>query len=631
MRARFRWFRGTRVIAGALVLACSAGSVVAAEAQPAGGGEAGSRLDTRLRRVVAEQRAERQQVIIRVRAGAIAAVRRHLTARGDAVLHEHRSIDSLTALVSSRDLAALSHHPGVLGVSSDAGVQASGQLLGGLLGTVLNVAGGLLDTVGGVLHTAGTIVDPRTPTAGPAVTPAFVRATLGVPATWSGRGVGVAVIDSGLEMSSEFQGRVTAFYDFTGGRAQATTASDDYGHGTHVASTIGGSGALSYNREHRGLAPGVRFVVLKVLDANGAGQTSDVIRAIDFAVAHRVRFGIDIINLSLGHPIYEPAATDPLVQAVERATDAGLIVVAAAGNFGRHPETGVQGYAGVTSPGNAPSAITVGALATGESVKRSDDRIADYSSAGPTWYDAHVKPDIVAPGHNLVAAAARRGTLYRTYPHLRHSDSDYMRLSGTSMATAVGSGAVALMLEAHRQAHPDAPALTPNAVKAALHYTALDVRNDLGLPYDPLRQGAGALNGKGALEMARAIDPARPSGSYWVASMPSPWTSIGGETNAWGQGIIWGSSVLWGNAVFVNQRAWAAGIIWGSQVTWSSGIIWGSNVVWGESARTWSSGIIWGSHTIGASSDDGIIWGSSGSTAAGTSWKTLTGEETALR
>ncbi len=158
------------------------------------------------------------------------------------------------------------------------------------------------------------------------------------------------MIDSGLEMSSDFQGRVMAFYDFTGGKTRATQPFDDYGHGTHVAGTIGSSGARSYDRDYRGLAPNVKLLVLKVLDAEGAGFTSDVIRAVDFAVANRDRFNIDIINLSLGHPIFEPAATDPLVQAVERATRAGIIVVAAAGNLGKNPETGLPGTRGSLRP-----------------------------------------------------------------------------------------------------------------------------------------------------------------------------------------------------------------------------------------------------------------------------------------
>ncbi len=120
----------------------------------------------------------------------------------------------------------------------------------------------------------------------------------------------VAVIDSGIHPSSAFAGRIKAFYDFTSGSIRARAAFDDYGHGTHVAGLIGGlqgSADLAYE----GVAPGVQFVGLKVLDKNGGGRTSDVIRAIEFAVANKRRFGIDIINLSLGHPIFEPAAIRP--------------------------------------------------------------------------------------------------------------------------------------------------------------------------------------------------------------------------------------------------------------------------------------------------------------------------------
>src|SRR5206468_7710232 len=97
-----------------------------------------------------------------------------------------------------------------------------------------------------------------------------------------------------------------------------------------------------------------------------------------------------------------------------------------------------------------------------------DDRIPDYSSAGPTWYDAFVKPDVVSPGHNIVAAAAKKGYLYQTYPQLKADNSNYMILSGTSMATAVTSGSIALMLEANRSAHPYSSALTPNSVTAVV-------------------------------------------------------------------------------------------------------------------------------------------------------------------
>src|SRR5438874_7257789 len=431
------------------------------------------KLDIHLRAALDAGTNDAQRVIIRVRPGERAALRRMLSERGDQIVAEYESFDAVTAVVAAVDLERLSEQQQIISVSSDAVVRA--KLLGGLLGGVLNLVGGVVNI----------LLPNGADTSGPAVPPQVLRDTLGLGSTWTGKGIGVAVIDSGLELSSEFDNRLTAFYDFTKGDIR-TTAYDDYGHGTHVAGTIGGSGALSYNRDYRGLAPKVKFTIFKVLDKNGAGYTSDVIRAIDFAVANRAALGIDLINLSLGHPIYEPAASDPLVQAVERASRAGVIVVAAAGNYGKNPTTGEVGYAGITSPGNAPSAITAGALRIEDTVLRSDDAIPDYRSRGPTWYDGFAKPDFVAPGHNIIAVAAKQGTLYKTYPQLKADNSNYMRLSGTSMATAVTTGVIALMLEANRYyiSYPYHPSLTPNAVKAMLQYSAVAVHNPAGLEYN---------------------------------------------------------------------------------------------------------------------------------------------------
>ena len=133
-------------------------------------------------------------------------------------------------------------------------------------------------------------------------------------------------------------------------------------------------------------------------------MTSDVNPgALEFAVANRQALNIRIVNLSLGHPILAPAADDPLVQAVESAVRAGLIVTVSAGNWGRNPVTGELGYAGIGSPGNAPSAITTGASDTKNTLTRSDDSVAPYSSRGPSRDDGFAKPDILAPGHKMVS------------------------------------------------------------------------------------------------------------------------------------------------------------------------------------------------------------------------------------
>lgn len=571
-----------------------------------------ARLDATLKAVVAQQVLEPQRVIVTVRAGRRDAMRRLLTSHGDSVLAEHPELDAITAIVHAEDLPGLAGAADVLSIAADAVVRP----------TALDPVSSLTGTVNTLANLVGNVVLPGSgDTSGPAVHPAVLRTTLGVSdSPWTGRRIGVAVIDSGLEMSSEFKGRVTEFYDFTNGRVAATSPYDDYGHGTHVAGTIAGSGNLSRGNGYRGLAPSVKLVVLKVLDKNGAGYTSDVIRAIDFAVKNRERFGISIINLSLGHPIAQPAATDPLVQAVERASRAGVIVVVAAGNLGTNPTTGLPGYAGITSPGNAPSAITVGAARTDDTISRGDDRIPKYSSAGPTWYDAFVKPDLVAPGHNIVAVGAKASAIYNTYPKLRAADPDYIRLSGTSMATAVVTGAIAQLLEANQSVNAEHP-LTPNAVKAILQYTSVEIRNELGLEYDPLRKGAGALNARGAIDHAQAIDTSAPLGLPWLMTSPVPWTQIGGESLTWNQGVIWGSAVIWGSTTSVNEYAWGNAVIWGSTSTWGSAVIWGSNIVWTDS-QAWGNAVIWGSDAIGYTDGNAVIWGSTaGLTAESTAWR----------
>ncbi len=311
----------------------------------------------------------------------------------------------------------------------------------------------------------------------------------------TGAGVGVAVVDSGIDgTAAEFQGRISAFYDFTtraGRSGKTSTAIDDYGHGTHVAGLIGAS-SLTF----AGIARKVHFVGIKVLDANGAGKTSDLIKAIEFLDANKSKLNIHIINLSLGHPILEPAATDPLVQAVEKAVAAGLVVVTSAGNYGQNPTTGESGYAGITSPGNAPSVITAGSLDVHGTADRRDDTASPFSSRGPTWYDGFAKPDVLAPGHGLFSTSAEGSTLARTTSTLSTSGAA-VKLYGTSMAAATTTGVVALLLEANRAAFPAAGRdLPPNAVKAMLQFSAVPVRESASGPeLDLLTQGAGGLNG----------------------------------------------------------------------------------------------------------------------------------------
>ena len=302
----------------------------------------------------------------------------------------------------------------------------------------------------------------------------------GIPGV-TGQGIGVAVIDSGITIHTALKGKVVASVSML---ADDQSTADEYGHGTHVAGIIAGARTSTTSLYPSGIAPGVQLVNIRVLGDNGSGFTSDVIAGIDWAIANRARYNIRVINLSLGHPVMEPAVTDPLCDAVRRAVSAGIVVVAAAGNAGQTAD-GVPILGGITSPGNSPYAITVGAIDTKGTTSRSDDAVAPYSSRGPTKFDSVVKPDLVAPGSRLVSLEAVSSYLPLTYPLLHRAgvgNNAYMHLSGTSMAAPVVTGAAALLLQG-------TPSLTTAHVKMALQSGATPI-DDGGL----MGAGAGSLN-----------------------------------------------------------------------------------------------------------------------------------------
>jgi serine protease AprX len=316
------------------------------------------------------------------------------------------------------------------------------------------------------------------------VTAAAVGANIANSYGWTGQGVGVAIIDSGIanpvhQDLTDSSGKSRVSYSTY--LRQESTTDDLYGHGTHIAGMIGGRGTDStgpqYTRTFKGVAPGVTFVTFAVLDQHGAGVDSNVIEAIQQAIALKSKYNIRVMNLSFGRPVFQSYRTDPLCQAVEQAWKAGIVVVVAAGNNGRDNFFGTEGYGTINSPGNDPYVITVGAMRTMGTVTRSDDALATYSSKGPTLIDHIVKPDIVAPGNQIRSTLALDGRLRHQYPvndvdlsyyvkggSTQHGDQ-YYEMSGTSMATAVVSGAAALLIQKD-------PSLTPDQVKARLMLTA---------------------------------------------------------------------------------------------------------------------------------------------------------------
>jgi len=441
--------------------------------------------------------------------------------------------------------------------------------------------------------------------------------TIGAPAAReqygvTGRGVGVAVIDSGINNDhDDLFRRLQHFKDFTIETSPASwysnQARDGFGHGTHVSGIIAGSGYDSGGK-HKGMAPGARLISLKVLDSNGGGYVSDVIAAIDYAISVKSNYNIRVINLSVASGVYESYWLDPLTLAAKRAVDAGIVVVAAAGNLGVNAQGEAQSGA-ITSPGNAPWVLTVGASSHQGTARRSDDIIGSFSSRGPTWIDFAAKPDIVAPGVGIVSLSDPYSTLYESLPNLLVKGSwelwykPYLSLSGTSMAAPVVAGTVALMLEAN-------PSLTPNAVKAILQYTAEDHSS-----VNSLAEGAGLLNARGAVRLARFF--ASPTGGIGEMS-----DSIEGEQIAWARHIIWGNYRITDGVPLPGSNAWATGQRWGAldtpqgdPVVWGAraddNIVWSTskddsgNIVWSTAQTDDSGNIVW---STGLASDDNIVW-----------------------
>ncbi|MGO9087705.1 MAG: S8 family peptidase [Candidatus Sulfotelmatobacter sp.] len=459
----------------------------------------------------------------------------------------------------------------------------------------------------------------------------YTDAAMNVSAAWSagydGSGIGVAVIDSGINdshqdlwNSAETNSRVVYHQDFTGTSIKNSfgrTVYDLYGHGTHVAGIIGGNGYKS-NGRYAGVAPNVSLVDLRVLDASGAGSDSDVIAAIQTAISLKNTYNIKVINLSLGRGVFSSYAQDPLCQAVESAWQSGMVVVVAAGNFGRVSINGSDGYGTVAAPGNDPLVLTVGAMKAMGTYPRTDDQIASYSSKGPTTFDHVVKPDVVAPGNLVVALDDHGSTLESEYPQNEvagnYTNHDYFILSGTSMATPAVTGAVALLLEQN-------PNLTPDQIKARLMKTAYKTFPTSSTATDPttgqtytsyydlFTVGAGYVDVSAALAntdlvpatVGAALSPtAVYNSSTGTVTLSTGNGSVPASSVAWGTSVAWGASVVWGNNVA------GSSVVWGNSVVWSSSTAQGFSVVW-SSSTTSASSVVWSSSLTGDASFAGFI------------------------
>jgi serine protease AprX len=446
------------------------------------------------------------------------------------------------------------------------------------------------------------------------VTPA-VGAQAAYRSGWTGSGIGVAVIDSGISTNADLPD-VRYQKAFT----PETVSQDVYGHGSHVAGIIGGRGAnssgSSFTRNFRGIAPGVHFVSLIALDRYGKGRESDVIAAIAEAIRVRRTYNIRVMNLSLGKPVTKRYTDDLLCSAVEAAWRAGIVVVVSAGNAGRNNALATDGYGTITSPGNSPFVITVGAMKPMGTATRSDDVLASYSSKGPTLYDHVVKPDLVAPGNKIVSVLSQDGRFrnsniencvplnyYISGGHTQPGDK-YFWMSGTSMAAPVVSGAAALLLQKDRSLTPDQVKfrLMKTAAKSfPLLTTSFDAASGAAynLRHDPFSVGAGYLDIVAALNNTEkpTLPALSPKVRYNTAARTVEMRRDGYATSilwgdstqpwhyTWGPGIVSGTSILWGDSVLWGDSLTSGfSILWGETIQQAHSVLWGDSILWGEGA-----------------------------------------------
>jgi serine protease AprX len=405
------------------------------------------------------------------------------------------------------------------------------------------------------------------PTAVTAGGAAPLRATLGLPENGNeGRGVTVAVVDTGIADVPDLAGQVADRVDVTG-----TGAGDGYGHGTFMAGLIGGTGAAS-GGAYRGVAPGAELVDVKVADAEGSTDLITVLRGLQWVSRHRV----DVLNLSLSSNSPLPYQIDPLTQALEALWRKGVTVVVPSGNDG--PDTG-----SVTSPGSDPTLLTSGGLDEHGTADRADDVVGVWSGRGPTW-QGDAKPDLVAPGGHVVSVRSPGSVVDTTNPQARVG-TDYVRGSGTSMGTAVTSGVVAAVLGKR-------PQLRPDAVKSLLTATA----------YDAAGLTAAAGGGAGGLDAARALEQApRWSASRSEVQRERDNATVGRDAKRWADlekamtdGDAVAAEAAWnrlsGGSRDWSARAWAqldpAARAWAARA-WAARAWAGADSEW--AARAWAA------------------------------------------
>jgi serine protease AprX len=377
-------------------------------------------------------------VLVREAAGATTAVEHVVTAVGGTVTEQLPIVGGFAAEVPARTVGLLRSLPGVTDVTEAGSIHFEGSY-----GQGSGVASAIYPTV--------------------------IGADKAWRNGWTGSGVGVAVIDTGINNTGDLAGKVVHSEDFSGDGDNI----DHFGHGTFIGGLIAGSGAASGGAV-KGVAPDANLIALKIAGANGAADITHVIAALQWAVSFRNVYNIKVINLSLGTDSTQDYRIDPLNFAVEKAWQAGIVVVVSASNRGPNPGT-------ISKPADDPYVVTVGAIRDNTTPSTSDDTVPDFSGAGPTASNGLTKPDIAAPGGSVVSDRAVGSTVDNAFPDARVGTA-YFKGSGTSFASAVTAGSAALVLSRN-------PMLTPDQVKARFMSTAQP-----GPVSDPNRVGAGVLD-----------------------------------------------------------------------------------------------------------------------------------------
>lgn len=414
----------------------------------------------------------------------------------------------------------------------------------------------------------------------------------------TGKGVTIAMLDSGLweDVTQNYGSRVLASMDVTNGASGPATG-DPYGHGTHLTSIAAG-GAENLALQYLSIAPQANLVIVRAFDGQGGGRYVDVIAGLNWIIANQKKYNIRVVNLSFGSTPESYYWNDPLDQAVMAAWKAGIVVVTAAGNSGPGPMT-------VGVPGNVPYVITVGALTDNYTPNNAANwSLASFSSTGPT-YEGFVKPEVVAPGGHIAASMSSSSYLANIDPNSMSVGEQMFTMSGTSQATAVTTGVVALMLQAN-------PALTPDTVKCRLLSSAAPAVTSSGLlAYTVFQQGAGLINAVRAVNSTAtgcanqglnvAADlagsehfggPANENadGNFYIMNMTASTygTAQSGDGLTWSGGYAWNQGYDWSSGyVWTQAYAWSKSYAWSSSYAWSNCYAWSKGYAWSTSVPWW--------------------------------------------